>query len=394
MKKYNITVLGAGYVGMSMSAILAKKNKVLICDIDKKKIQDIDNGISPIPDAGINLILKKYKKNISVSYDLNDTKLKSEIFIVAIPTNFKNDIKSFDTKPIELIVKKILKFNKKCSIFIKSTVPIGFTNSLRKKYNHKNIYFSPEFLREGMALHDNLYPTRIVVGGRSRESKIFASLLIEASKKAKKDIPTLFTGSDEAESIKLFSNTYLALRIAYFNELDNFSEFFDLNSEDIVKGISLDSRIGNYYNNPSFGYGGYCLPKDTKQLLCSFKSLPNSIIKSIIRSNRLRKNLIAKNILSRKPKIVGIYRLIMKNGSENFRESAIHDIIKIISQDKSIKIIVYEPLLKKINLKKLELVNSISEFKKKSDLIIANRKNSQLNNVKGKVYTRDIFNVN
>ena len=393
MKKYNITVLGAGYVGMSMLAVLAKKNNVIIYDIDKKKIEDIDDGISPIPDSGISPILKKFKRNISVSYDLINTKIKSEIFIIAIPTNFKNDLNSFDTKPIELLVKKIVKYNKNCSIFIKSTVPVGFTKSLRKKYNYKNIYFSPEFLREGMALHDNLYPSRIVIGGRSKKAKVFASLLIDAAKKPKKDIKTLFTGSDEAESIKLFSNTYLAMRIAYFNELDNFSEFFDLNSEDIIKGISFDNRIGRHYNNPSFGYGGYCLPKDTKQLLSSFESLPNSIIKSIIKSNKLRKKLIAKNILQKKPKTVGIYRLVMKNGSENFRESAIHDIIKIISQNKSIKIIVYEPLLKKINLKKLELVNSISEFTKKSDLIIANRKNTQLNNVKKKVYTRDIFNI-
>ncbi len=394
MKKYNITVFGAGYVGMSMSAILAKKNKIIIYDIDKKKVRDINKGISPITDEGISLFLKKYKKNISVTSDLANTNLKSEIFIIAIPTNFKNDLNSFDTKPIELIVKKILKFNKKCSIFIKSTVPISFTKSLRKKYNYKNIYFSPEFLREGMALHDNLYPSRIVIGGKSKEAKVFASLLIDASKKTKKDIATLFTGSDEAESIKLFSNTFLAMRIAYFNELDNFSEFFDLNSDDIVKGVSLDNRIGNYYNNPSFGYGGYCLPKDTKQLLSNYKSLPNSIIQSIIKSNKLRKKLIAKNILQKKPKTVGIYRLIMKNGSENFRESAIHDIIKIISKNKSIKIIVYEPLLKRINLKKIQLVNSISEFKKKSDLIIANRKNRQINDVEKKVYTRDIFNIN
>ena len=244
MKKYNITVLGAGYVGMSMLAVLAKKNNVIIYDIDKKKIESIDDGHSPIPDSGISPILKKYKRNISVSYDLINTKIKSEIFIIAIPTNFKNDLNSFDTKPIELLVKKIVKYNKNCSIFIKSTVPVGFTKSLRKKYNYKNIYFSPEFLREGRALHDNLYPSRIVIGGRSKKAKVFASLLIDAAKKPKKDIKTLFTGSDEAESIKLFSNTYLAMRIAYFNELDNFSEFFDLDSEDIIKGISFDNRIG------------------------------------------------------------------------------------------------------------------------------------------------------
>ncbi|HIU22962.1 MAG TPA: nucleotide sugar dehydrogenase [Candidatus Fimihabitans intestinipullorum] len=386
-----ITVVGIGYVGLSLAILLSQKNNVVALDIDAKKVEMVNNRISPINDKDVVKYLKERKLNLNATTDLKNALKNSDYVIICTPTNYNSTIESFDTSSVENIIKQINKMKINTTIIIKSTVPVGFTENMKKKYMMHNIIFSPEFLREGNALHDNLYPSRIIIGGRNKSAYQFANILEEVS--LKKDVDVLFMNSSEAEAVKLFSNTYLALRIAFFNELDTFAEVYNLNSKDIIEGVCKDPRIGNYYNNPSFGYGGYCLPKDTKQLLRNYKNVPQTLIRAVIESNDLRKNFIAKKISSCKPKCVGIYRLTMKKSSDNFRESSIIDIMKkIVSMD--IKVIIYEPNIKNDNFNGFKITNDLNEFEKMSDIILANRKDSITENFSKTVYSRDLFMEN
>ena len=389
----NITIVGIGYVGLSIAILLSKKNNVIALDIDKKKVDAINRKISPIKDKEIQNYLEKEKLNLKATKNKRDAYKNSDFIIVATNTNYDKSTGAFDTSTVEKVIKEIIRLNKSATIVIKSTIPIGFTEKIKSFFKIDNIFFSPEFLRESKALYDNLYPSRIIVGDVTKKAKKFGQLLLNSSKKKKHKSVLLFMSSTEAESVKLFSNTYLAMRIAFFNELDSFSEFNNLSSKDIINGVCADNRIGNYYNNPSFGYGGYCLPKDTRQLLFNYKNIPNKIIKATIESNKIRKKFVLNSILKKSPRIVGIYRLLMKVDSDNFRESAILDIILQL-QKNNIKILLFEPLIKNFKLKGVKQVENISMFKSKVDLIIANRLSVELDDVISKVYSRDIFNEN
>ena len=389
-----ITVAGTGYVGLSISILLAQHNDVIACDIVQSKVDLINNRKSPIVDKEISEYLETKSLKLKATCDINEAYNSPDFVVIATPTNYDSEKNFFDTSSIEAVLKTV---NEKCpqsTVVIKSTIPVGYTDSLYKQFNNLNILFSPEFLREGHALYDNLYPSRIVVSYLKEKPELkekasdFAKLLLEGA--IKKDVEILTPNCTEAEAIKLFANTYLALRVAYFNELDTYAELHGLNTKQIIQGISLDPRIGDFYNNPSFGYGGYCLPKDTKQLLANFNSVPQNLIQAIVDSNRTRKEFIAHQILSHKPKIVGIYRLTMKANSDNFRQSSIQDIMKIL-RGEGVNVLIYEPTLKDNNFEKFSVENNLSTFKNNCDIILANRMSEDLKDCKDKVYTRDLF---
>lgn len=387
-----LSIVGAGYVGLSLATLISQKHNVTLLDINKKKVEQINNRISPIKDNEIDIFFAKKKLKLFATLSKKEAFLESEIIIIATPTNYDSKKGSFDTESVDDVIKSIDQHNKTSLLVIKSTVPFGFTDRMRKKYKRDNIIFSPEFLRESKAVYDNLYPSRIIIGGISSDAKKFAKILLECSKKNKNKL--LFVSSSEAEAIKLFSNTYLAMRVAFFNELDSFSEKKNISTLNVINGVCKDDRIGHYYNNPSFGYGGYCLPKDTKQLLKNFGDTPNKIIKAVVESNQTRKKFIITSIISKNPKTVGIYRLVMKKDSDNFRESAVIDIIEMLVR-KKIKVLLYEPLCKsKRSINGVKLITKFSEFISKSDLILANRKNKQLRKYSSKIYSRDLFEIN
>lgn len=384
-----ITVAGTGYVGLSLATLLSERHDVIALDVIKEKVDKINNRISPIQDSEIERFFKEKKLNLEATLDYEYALRDADYVIISTPTNYDEETNYFDTSLVEDIIKKVKNINNpKTTMVVKSTIPVGFIASMKKKYDIDNIFFSPEFLREGQALYDNLYPSRIIVGEKSERGKIFANLLVEAS--LKDNVNVLFMNSTEAEAVKLFANTYLALRVSYFNELDTYAELKGLNTKDIIDGVSLDPRIGNHYNNPSFGYGGYCLPKDTKQLLANYKDVPENMIEAIVKSNDTRKHHIADMIMKRNPKVVGIYRLTMKSNSDNFRASAIQSIIEILKSN-NVDIIIYEPTLTVDIFNGVKVNNNLDEFKNISDVIVANRYDSILDNVSDKIYTRDLF---
>ena len=385
-----IAVAGTGYVGLSLATLLSQNNEVSALDIIEEKINMINNRYSPIRDEYIEKYFKEKKLNLKATLDYKEAFENADFVIVSTPTNYDEKTKFFDTSSVEDVIKKVISMNdENITIVVKSTVPIGFIEYIRKNYNISNIFFSPEFLREGKALYDNLYPSRIIIGETSEKAKIFANLLKTAS--LEKNVPILFMNSTEAEAVKLFANTYLALRVSYFNELDTYAELKGLNTKDIIEGVCLDSRIGNHYNNPSFGYGGYCLPKDTKQLKESYNGVPEKLITAIVDSNNTRKEHIVSQIIAKNPKTVGIFRLTMKSNSDNFRNSAIQDIIQKI-KEQGIKIIIYEPSINENYFLENKVVNNLNEFKRISDIIITNRYDNILSDVNDKIYTRDIYN--
>ena len=388
-----ICIAGAGYVGLSLAVLLSQKYEVFIFDIDKSKIDLIKKRISPIKDIEIEEYLKNKNLKLNATVKKEDAYGKADYVIIATSTNYDEKTGSFDTSSVETVICDSLKYNISSTIVIKSTIPFGFTDKMRIKHNIKSIFFSPEFLRESKALYDNLYPSRIIIGDNSKRAKKFGELLVECSLKNESEIPVLSMQSKEAEAVKLFANTFLAMRVSYFNELDSFSESQNLSSNKIIHAVCLDERIGDYYNNPSFGYGGYCLPKDTKQLLDNFGNVPNEIIRSVVQANLTRKEFIANSIIKKNPKTVGIYRLIMKDGSDNFRESAVIDIIRYL-KNLNIELILYEPFIKEKDFEGIEVISNLGSFAERSDLIIANRLSDDLNPFKNKVYSRDIYKEN
>ena len=383
-----IAVAGTGYVGLSLATLLSQKNEVVALDVIPEKVEKINNRISPIQDEYIEKYFKEKELNLKATLDYKEAFENAEFIIISTPTNYDSEKNYFDTSSVEDIIQKVKSMNIDTTMVVKSTIPVGFIKTMKERYQIDNIIFSPEFLREGKALYDNLYPSRIIVGEKSDRAEKFANLLKENC--LKEDVVVKYMDSTEAEAVKLFANTYLALRVAYFNELDTYAELKGLNTKDIIDGVCLDPRIGNHYNNPSFGFGGYCLPKDSKQLKANYKDVPENIISAIVESNRTRKDHIADMISKRNPKVVGIYRLTMKSGSDNFRSSAIQGVMKRIKA-KGIEVVVYEPTLKEDNFFNSKVIKDIDEFKKISDVILANRLDDELKDVKSKVYTRDLF---